>query len=237
MINHDTEHKNSYVGAGAAGVMVGRLSRQGSSVESAHSATVHIHTPECCAYGHPTPTLRSRVSPTGDQFECDFHCCSLHEEGGRIQASRQYAHQQVHLPKQSSYPGALQEKKHVPTVAKIQHQHSDDVLLTSKTVTPKHVHIQPTVQIQKLPHRKEQQTYQKTSSREASAETPQHLESKQKQETYYQQKQHLQQLQQQLHQQQIELQNIQGQQQLQQTQQLQQPKPKCKIHEQPCHCC
>ncbi|XP_076057122.1 uncharacterized protein LOC143034649 [Oratosquilla oratoria] len=97
VINHDSEHKSSYiVGASGASVgaggVVGRLSRQGSSVDSSHSATVHIHTPKCCFYGHPhTPTPRTaRSSPTGEQAECDFHCCALHEEGGRIQASQSH---------------------------------------------------------------------------------------------------------------------------------------------------
>ncbi|XP_069184751.1 uncharacterized protein [Procambarus clarkii] len=99
VINHDSEHKSSYMGTGpgAAAAVVGRLSRQGSSVDSSHSATVHVHTPECCMYGHPhTPQPRTRASPTGDQAECDFHCCSLHEEGGRIQASRHHLHHQQH---------------------------------------------------------------------------------------------------------------------------------------------
>ncbi|XP_066972048.1 uncharacterized protein Drep2 isoform X6 [Macrobrachium rosenbergii] len=111
VINHDPEHKSSYMG-GSGGVataaMVGRLSRQGSSVESSHSATVHIHTPECCQYGHPhTPQPRTRASPTGDQAECDFHCCSLHEEGGRIQ---------VHKPEATSpvQEGALPPSQRPP---------------------------------------------------------------------------------------------------------------------------
>lgn len=84
-------------GPGVAAAVVGRLSRQGSSVDSSHSATVHVHTPECCMYGHPhTPQPRTRASPIGDQAECDFHCCSLHEEGGRIQASRHHLHHQQH---------------------------------------------------------------------------------------------------------------------------------------------
>ncbi|XP_042879690.1 uncharacterized protein LOC122258050 isoform X2 [Penaeus japonicus] len=100
VINHDSDTKSSYMsggaGAAAAAAVVGRLSRQGSSVDSSHSATVHIHTPECCVYGHPhTPQPRTRASPTGEQAECDFHCCSLHEGGGRIQASRQQ-HQHHH---------------------------------------------------------------------------------------------------------------------------------------------
>ncbi|XP_071526569.1 uncharacterized protein Drep2 isoform X5 [Panulirus ornatus] len=99
VINHDSEHKSSYMGTGpgVTAAVVGRLSRQGSSVDSSHSATVHVHTPECCMYGHPhTPQPRTRASPIGDQAECDFHCCSLHEEGGRIQASRHHLHHQQH---------------------------------------------------------------------------------------------------------------------------------------------
>ncbi|CAL4112272.1 unnamed protein product, partial [Meganyctiphanes norvegica] len=94
VINHDGEGKSSYMSSGGGG-LGGRLSRQGSSVESTHSQqTVHIHTPECCSYGHPhNPSPRARASPTGDVAECDFHCCSLHEEGGRIQASRQHLQQ------------------------------------------------------------------------------------------------------------------------------------------------
>ncbi|KAK8393784.1 hypothetical protein O3P69_006831 [Scylla paramamosain] len=90
VINHDSEHQGSYMSSSSgAAAVVGRLSRQGSSVESSHSATVHVHTPECCMYGHPhTPQPRPRASPTGDQSECDFHCCALHEEGGRIQARK-----------------------------------------------------------------------------------------------------------------------------------------------------
>ncbi|XP_063889034.1 uncharacterized protein LOC135115875 isoform X3 [Scylla paramamosain] len=90
VINHDSEHQGSYMSSSSgAAAVVGRLSRQGSSVESSHSATVHVHTPECCMYGHPhTPQPRPRASPTGDQSECDFHCCALHEEGGRIQVQK-----------------------------------------------------------------------------------------------------------------------------------------------------
>ncbi|XP_047501271.1 uncharacterized protein LOC125047186 isoform X2 [Penaeus chinensis] len=96
VINHDSDPKSSYMaggtGAAAAAAVVGRLSRQGSSVDSSHSATVHIHTPECCVYGHPhTPQPRTRASPTGEQAECDFHCCSLHEGGGRIQVNKAVA--------------------------------------------------------------------------------------------------------------------------------------------------
>ncbi|XP_042230217.1 uncharacterized protein LOC121871795 isoform X2 [Homarus americanus] len=128
VINHDSEIKSSYMGTGpgATAAVVGRLSRQGSSVDSSHSATVHVHTPECCMYGHPhTPQPRTRASPTGDQAECDFHCCSLHEEGGRIQVhkavatspiqegthERRPAHHHTHPPSQSpggkaAQPGA-----------------------------------------------------------------------------------------------------------------------------------
>lgn len=96
-----------------ATAVVGRLSRQGSSVESSHSATVHVHTPECCMYGHPhTPQPRPRASPTNDQSECDFHCCSLHEEGGRIQASRHHLHQQPPPPQQQQQQ--LQQHLHPP---------------------------------------------------------------------------------------------------------------------------
>ncbi|XP_053653984.1 uncharacterized protein Drep2 isoform X5 [Cherax quadricarinatus] len=105
VINHESEHKSSYMGGGpgATAAVVGRLSRQGSSVDSSHSATVHVHTPECCMYGHPhTPQPRTRASPTGDQAECDFHCCSLHEEGGRIQASHVH-HQQHHVHHQQHH--------------------------------------------------------------------------------------------------------------------------------------
>ncbi|KAK7067062.1 hypothetical protein SK128_022422 [Halocaridina rubra] len=116
VINHDPEHKSSYMGGSggvASAAMVGRLSRQGSSVESSHSATVHIHTPECCQYGHPhTPQPRTRASPTGDQAECDFHCCSLHEEGGRIQASGHHHHHHHHLQQQPQQPPAQQPQVH-----------------------------------------------------------------------------------------------------------------------------
>ncbi|XP_050695724.1 uncharacterized protein LOC126985177 isoform X4 [Eriocheir sinensis] len=102
VINHDSEHQGSFMSSSSgAAAVVGRLSRQGSSVESSHSATVHVHTPECCIHGHPhTPQPRPRASPTNDQSECDFHCCSLHEEGGRIQASRHHLHHHHQQPPQ-----------------------------------------------------------------------------------------------------------------------------------------
>ncbi|XP_071526566.1 uncharacterized protein Drep2 isoform X2 [Panulirus ornatus] len=108
VINHDSEHKSSYMGTGpgVTAAVVGRLSRQGSSVDSSHSATVHVHTPECCMYGHPhTPQPRTRASPIGDQAECDFHCCSLHEEGGRIQVHKAVATSPVQEATQERRPG------------------------------------------------------------------------------------------------------------------------------------
>lgn len=63
------------------------LSRQGSSVES--TGTVHIHTPECCAYGSHVHIARGG-SPN-EVTECDFHCCALHETGGKIHINKSVA--------------------------------------------------------------------------------------------------------------------------------------------------
>ena len=79
MINHDSEYKSSYITN--SGVAMGKLSRQGSSVESAHSTTVHVHTPECKQFGHPSHPPKDRASPTGEQGTCDFHCCAIHDDG------------------------------------------------------------------------------------------------------------------------------------------------------------
>ncbi|XP_068234885.1 uncharacterized protein Drep2 isoform X2 [Palaemon carinicauda] len=134
VINHDPEPKSSYMGSSggvATAAMVGRLSRQGSSVESSHSATVHVHTPECCQYGHPhTPQPRTtRVSPTGEQAECDFHCCSLHEEGGRIQASGQHHHHHHHLHQQQQSQQPQQQQQ--PQQSQQQQQQVHKAVATS----------------------------------------------------------------------------------------------------------
>ncbi|XP_063889036.1 uncharacterized protein LOC135115875 isoform X5 [Scylla paramamosain] len=140
VINHDSEHQGSYMSSSSgAAAVVGRLSRQGSSVESSHSATVHVHTPECCMYGHPhTPQPRPRASPTGDQSECDFHCCALHEEGGRIQASRhhhqqqQQQHQQPQQQQQQHLHHHHQGQKVQKTTSPIQEGERRPVHYTSK---------------------------------------------------------------------------------------------------------
>ena len=234
MINHEGDHKIPFGTGTAAGAYLGRLSRQGSSVESGHSATVHIHTPECCSYGHPTPAPRLRVSPTGEQAECDFHCCSLHEEGGRIQPSRHYAqqHHQVHHTKKQSQQllqvAPHQEPHHSATTS------SRYLLPPSPSVPRRHQHIQPKIKIEKLP--KEQHHKPPLSPRHSSESqfSDPSTQVKQKQQVYFQQKQHLQQLQQQLQQQQLELQQMQGQQQ----QQMQsKPRNGCRLHDHPCNCC
>ncbi|MPC25938.1 hypothetical protein E2C01_019062 [Portunus trituberculatus] len=65
VINHDSEHQGSYMSSSSgAAAVVGRLSRQGSSVESSHSATVHVHTPECCIRTRPSGLPGSSLLPT-----------------------------------------------------------------------------------------------------------------------------------------------------------------------------
>ncbi|XP_047737892.1 ras-interacting protein RIP3 isoform X1 [Hyalella azteca] len=99
LVNHDGEHKTTFIG---------RLSRQGSSVESGHSA-IHVHTPECCTRGHPTPVLPTRASPTGEQQECDFHCCTLHEETSRLPGRDRHHHHHHHQQQQTSQHPSSQQ--------------------------------------------------------------------------------------------------------------------------------
>ncbi|XP_047737893.1 uncharacterized protein LOC108671040 isoform X2 [Hyalella azteca] len=118
LVNHDGEHKTTFIG---------RLSRQGSSVESGHSA-IHVHTPECCTRGHPTPVLPTRASPTGEQQECDFHCCTLHEETSRLPGRDRHHHHHHHQQQQTSqHPSSQQILKPTstsPTQQEIRRSHS-----------------------------------------------------------------------------------------------------------------
>ena len=115
VINHDSEQKTTFIG---------RLSRQGSSVESGHSA-IHIHTPECCTRGHPTPVPPTRASPTGEPQECDFHCRTLHEDGGRLQPKERHhhhGHQSSQQVLQQLSPLTIEQQ--VQTPKSPQHLHS-----------------------------------------------------------------------------------------------------------------
>lgn len=59
-----------------------KLTRQGGSFES-----THIHTPECSNHTHHP----QRSGSPGNNTECDFHCCSLHEEGRKIAVHKSVA--------------------------------------------------------------------------------------------------------------------------------------------------
>lgn len=62
------------------------------------AAAIHVHTAECAHYAATARDPMSAVGPplqhpsaadTG--FECDFHCCALHEEGRRIAVHKSVA--------------------------------------------------------------------------------------------------------------------------------------------------
>ncbi|KAK3872606.1 hypothetical protein Pcinc_022323 [Petrolisthes cinctipes] len=230
VINHDSEHKSSYPGGA---VVIGRLSRQGSSVDSSHSATVHVHTPECCMYGHPhTPQPRTRASPTGDQAECDFHCCSLHEEGGRIQASRPSQQVIDHQQIQHQLQQQQQQQASRPSQQVIDHQLQQQQQAS-----------RPSQQVidQQIQHQLQQQQKQQ-ASRPSQQAIQQQLQQQQQQASRTPQviEQQLQQLEHQIQQHQyhqMQQQQQQQQQQLQQQQQQQERQSVCRIHEQPCNCC
>ncbi|RZF45161.1 hypothetical protein LSTR_LSTR007124 [Laodelphax striatellus] len=67
-----------------------RLTKQGSSFESA--TAIHVHTPECIDHSHrPAGTSSRAGSPSNNASECDFHCCALHEEGRKIAVHKSVA--------------------------------------------------------------------------------------------------------------------------------------------------
>ncbi|XP_037076338.1 uncharacterized protein LOC119097399 [Pollicipes pollicipes] len=81
----------------------GRLSRQGSSVES---GSVHVHTAECGPHHHPHHHhhhhqyqhqlhVQPRSSPPD---ECDFHCCALHAGRGAISVKKSTATSPIREP-------------------------------------------------------------------------------------------------------------------------------------------
>jgi len=63
------------------------------------AAAIHVHTAECAHYAPLPPTSPlSAVGPTQQHpsatdtgFDCDFHCCALHEEGRRIAVHKSVA--------------------------------------------------------------------------------------------------------------------------------------------------
>lgn len=61
-----------------------RLTKQSSSIDS---LLVHVHTPECAHHAH-TPSSKAG-SPT--RTSCDFHCCTLHEDGRDIAVQKSVA--------------------------------------------------------------------------------------------------------------------------------------------------
>lgn len=76
-----------------------RLSKQGSSLES---ATIHIHTSECANHVHqPRPGPSSQMS---NGWECDFHCCALHEEGRKIAVHKSVATSPIQDAQQQTSP-------------------------------------------------------------------------------------------------------------------------------------
>ncbi|KAF6209511.1 hypothetical protein GE061_015258 [Apolygus lucorum] len=62
-----------------------KLVRGGGSFEA---QSIHIHTPECANHAH---TPQRSGSPGNSNTECDFHCCSLHEEGRKIAVHKSVA--------------------------------------------------------------------------------------------------------------------------------------------------
>lgn len=239
-INHDSENKFPYAGAGVMGILGGKLSRQGSSVESTHSANIHVHTPECISLGHPTHQPKCRGSPTGEQKECDFHCCSLHEENRRLVSSRphvktQMPKQRMQLHSQQHHINSLQpvanDKRYRYSESSGQKSHSQERQLPHLS-GQKHVHIQPTVQVQLLPradHKVLQSGKQKPQP--SLEKPPPYLETTtHAEEQYYLHRQHLQQLQKQLQQQHLEIKQMQGRATTSDF------KPTCKIHDYPCNC-
>ena len=61
-------------------------------------SVVHVHTAECCTRGAPPLHVppNPRASPTGaDSRECDFHCCTLHEEEVLSKSSKLLVPEQV----------------------------------------------------------------------------------------------------------------------------------------------
>lgn len=75
---------------------VHRLLKQGSSLES---ATIHIHTPECAHHAHMP---RAGSPQSNGAIECDFHCCSLHEEGRKIAVHKSVATSPIQDTQQTS---------------------------------------------------------------------------------------------------------------------------------------
>ena len=80
-----------------------KLMKQGSG--SIDSGPLHTHTSECA--GHIHRPIRSN-SPPNDNIrtvECDFHCCSLHEEGRTIAVHRNVATSPI---RESHFPVSTQ---------------------------------------------------------------------------------------------------------------------------------
>lgn len=63
-----------------------KLVRGGGSFEG--QSSIHVHTPECANHAHMP---QRSGSPGNSNTECDFHCCSLHEEGRKIAVHKSVA--------------------------------------------------------------------------------------------------------------------------------------------------
>ncbi|XP_014256719.1 uncharacterized protein LOC106670693 [Cimex lectularius] len=75
VINHDEQYPKLQRGSG-------------SGSGSFEATTIHVHTPECSNHAH---TPQRSGSPGNSATECDFHCCSLHEEGRKIAVHKSVA--------------------------------------------------------------------------------------------------------------------------------------------------
>ncbi|KAK9502012.1 hypothetical protein O3M35_012625 [Rhynocoris fuscipes] len=80
VINHDEVYPKLQRSGGSTG--------GGSTSGSFESTTIHVHTPECSNHAH---TPQRSGSPGNSATECDFHCCSLHEEGRKIAVHKSVA--------------------------------------------------------------------------------------------------------------------------------------------------
>ncbi|XP_039296530.1 uncharacterized protein LOC111058367 [Nilaparvata lugens] len=87
VINHDDPDRGGPIWTASGHP---RLTKQGSSFESA--TAIHVHTPECIDHSHrPAGTSSRAGSPSNNASECDFHCCALHEEGRKIAVHKSVA--------------------------------------------------------------------------------------------------------------------------------------------------
>lgn len=87
-----------------------RLTKQSSSIDN---LLVHVHTPECAHHIH-TPSSKAG-SPT--RTTCDFHCCTLHEDGRDIAVQKSVATSPIQGAASGSGGGGTSPQPHCSNLA------------------------------------------------------------------------------------------------------------------------